>query len=111
MPFGNAEAKQLSMPQNPEPVSSQASRVVVPVTGHNPETLSVESKPSESVEERRKAIAIELGQQLVDAGYENVRTASQETTLYIWWENNLYNRDERASVEHVARLVRRAGNV
>lgn len=50
-----------------------------------------------------------IGQTLVNAGYDRVKTAGDGTTLRIQWENNLYNRDERDSIAEVARRVHYTG--
>jgi len=66
-----------------------------------PQAAATEDTPA-------RATAQRIGQQLVDEGYENVRTASKDGTLHIWWENNLYNRDERDSILQVARRAHQA---
>lgn len=59
---------------------------------------------SEPYMQKREAAVV--GQQLVDAGYDSVRTAGNGTTLHVWWENNIFNRDERDSIASVASIVR-----
>lgn len=106
MPFGNARSKQRPKRERADAPPTQHSTVTVaaPTNDDKPKATSA----TESTNHREKNIAVILGQELVEAGYENVRTASNRDTLHLWWENNLYNRDERASLADVARRVRLA---
>ena len=50
-----------------------------------------------------------IGEVLVAAGYERVSVGSLNDELIIRFENNLYNRDERAALQDVARQLHAAG--
>ena len=90
IPFGSSARKERLKPMPEQAVASA-----------QPQAAATEDTPA-------RATAQRIGQQLVDEGYENVRTASKDGTLHIWWENNLYNRDERDSILQVARRAHQA---
>lgn len=58
-----------------------------------------------------RAVARRVGRALVQAGYDRVRVADVGPVLYVRWENNLYNRDERDSIRDVAHRVRSLDDV
>ncbi|WP_323753999.1 YjbH domain-containing protein [Marinobacter sp.] len=110
MPFGNAPRKQRLSPlpeaaAEPAPVqqSTNESKTNVAVT----EDVA-SATPKQTGTKSGKNTAKAIGEQLVNAGYDRVRTASDNGTLHIWWENNLYNRDERDSILEVARKAHQA---
>jgi hypothetical protein len=103
VPFGNARSKPSQLrivPQlelsEPQPAHS--------LTRVKPEriTRGVINSDAGNVSHENGRAAENLGQQLVDAGYDRVRTASRDGTLYVQWENNVFNRDERDSITDVA---------
>lgn len=89
IPFGNA--------------SSKKRLVKKPASAEKAYPLSVEAN-----NESGKAVARGIGEALVSQGYDRVKTASKGDTLFVHWENNLYNRDERDSILDVARKTHRA---
>lgn len=106
IPFGNASSKKRLL-ERPEYVRAQAADEITTGSGFLPakngDALSVEANDS-----RGKEIARGIGEALVSDGYERVKTASRGDTLFVHWENNLYNRDERDSILAVARKAHRA---
>ncbi|WP_417315563.1 YjbH domain-containing protein [Cycloclasticus pugetii] len=109
MPFGNAARKQRLSPLSevaevkpaPQPAEAPKANVAAVV-----ETTASTQKQAQADAGKQTAEAI--GEQLASAGYDRVRTASDSGTLHIWWENNLYNRDERDSILDVARKAHQA---
>lgn len=113
IPFGNAPRKQQLQPmpeQQPEakPVNTAAAEQPEKSRTQPVQTAQTTEQPESSGSTNAKATAQRIGEQLVAEGYDNVRTASQNGTLHIWWENNLYNRDERDSILDVARKAHQA---
>ena len=113
IPFGNAPRKQQLQPmpeQQPEaqPVTTAAAEQPATASTQPVQTAQTTEQPESSDNTNAKATAQRIGEQLVAEGYDNVRTASNNGTLHIWWENNLYNRDERDSILHVARKAHQA---
>ncbi|MDX1589303.1 MAG: YjbH domain-containing protein [Oleiphilaceae bacterium] len=117
MPFGNAGSRPHAAQASARTgAKAQAVAEVAPKTRTetDPDTgprtsVASETKVSPPPRESNQAIAARIGQKLVDAGYDNVRTAGHGDTLKVWWENNLYNRDERVSIDDVAHRVRQEG--
>ena len=64
------------------------------------------SLPAPSDSEARSEDARRVGKRLAQAGYERIKVGSKNGVLWVRWENNLYNRDERDSLFHVADMVR-----
>ncbi|WP_152207626.1 YjbH domain-containing protein [Marinobacter changyiensis] len=107
MPFGNAPRKQRLQPVPAAPAEENANKAqnAPPQAGQVASTTETSTK---STREAGKQTARQIGEHLVNAGYDRVRTASDGDTLHIWWENNLYNRDERDSILDVARTAHNA---
>jgi len=74
------------------------------------QTLFESTRASEGKGEAPEHVAVarQIGEQLVDKGYDRVSTASRGEVLQVRWENNLYNRDERDSILDVARVTHQA---
>ncbi|KAA1174665.1 YjbH domain-containing protein [Marinobacter salinexigens] len=114
MPFGNAPSKKRlrtepPLPAEPESSMEQSSTAVKDGAETAPQAKAVagvQGKGGQS--EEAKDVALRIGQQLADEGYDRVRTSSDGETLKIQWENNLYNRDERDSILDVARMTHKA---
>lgn len=114
IPFGNARSKQQRMrpvepPARPEPnIEPQAVSQAERPPESQPEEAAQELAGSDVGSEPGKnaRAAKVLGKQLVAEGYDRVRTASRNGTLFVQWENNVYNRDERESVAEVAQKAR-----
>ena len=123
MPFGNRESKRRSgtFSAEPSPASTRpqtSTSTSAPATRQRSEAAepaealqtneASTADNSEATAQQRRSVAVRLGEKLVAAGYDNVRVASDDHTLHIWWENNLYNRDERVSIREVAQMTRQA---
>ncbi|MDC0661794.1 YjbH domain-containing protein [Marinobacter sp. SS21] len=114
IPFGNAGARprlaqeaartgQERAVEQQEPADALTARESVPASHRR--SSDVENPQASS------DVARNLGEALVDAGYERVRVASVGDTLHVRWENNLYNRDERDSLYDVASRAQKAAGI
>ncbi|MCG2635341.1 MAG: YjbH domain-containing protein [Gammaproteobacteria bacterium] len=74
------------------------------------EATNVFEKPEskEIAAEAAPAVAVVVGQILVGAGYERVSVGSVGNELTVRFENNLFNRDERAALQDVAQRLHQA---
>ena len=70
--------------------------------------IAAEAAPAEDPSVIAAEAAPAIGAILVGAGYERVSVGSSGDQLTIRFENNLYNRDERAALQDVARRLHAA---
>ena len=116
IPYGNAARKRRLLDET-MPVSDsgavESAKVAITQPANELARQSVELEVK-GVEERELSVEQEaalVGKRLVQAGYERVKVGSKGDTLWVRWENNLYNRDERDSIHDVAQTVRRYAEV